>query len=544
MSRVILGCAVVLSLLSAGSLSGAYVEYQGAGGDLNTAANWYVITNAGNPASRTGATRLPAKGGLLGSLNAGDDAFIRNATTTTITTGTTMGAGRWILGGGTITVGSPPAGPTTMYLQSGATMSIQSDGVEEDMGARLVVGDYYSATFNQAGDVLLPSSRLAGGVTIGRHSGATGVYNMTAGTLRMAHPAAWPAKLAVCNTAGATGVLNQSGGTIILDGERVADDNFFIGWGGLGQYNLSGGKVYSQGWTRIGLEKRDDITDALLGYGTGVVNQTGGWFQGFSYRMVIGDNKEEGDSSIGHYRLMGGTLGAAEIIGNNSGHIWLGRGNGGTAGGTGVGKLTITQAAMCKTTGFASNVEAAAPRTEASQLELKINSASAFDWIAAYWLNFRGALEVSFTDGYAPAIGTDWKIMTGPVGDLSGTTIFAPGAITPGFSVELRHVNEAQLHEVHLIYNAARHPGDANNDGGVNVGDLGILAANWQQATVLGKAWNEGDFTGDDIVNVGDLGVLAANWGWAGSPAGPVPEPASLAMLVLGGVAMLRRNRR
>jgi hypothetical protein len=85
------------------------------------------------------------------------------------------------------------------------------------------------------------------------------------------------------------------------------------------------------------------------------------------------------------------------------------------------------------------------------------------------------------------------------------------------------------------------HPGDANNDGFVNVGDLGILALNWNSS---GKTWATGDFTGEGTVNVGDLGVLALNWGWVGTPggAGSVPEPATLSLLTLGGLAMLRRR--
>jgi hypothetical protein len=55
-------------------------------------------------------------------------------------------------------------------------------------------------------------------------------------------------------------------------------------------------------------------------------------------------------------------------------------------------------------------------------------------------------------------------------------------------------------------------PGDANNDGMVDVGDLGILAANYGGT---GKTWFQGDFNADGSVDVGDLGILAANYGKA-----------------------------
>jgi hypothetical protein len=53
-------------------------------------------------------------------------------------------------------------------------------------------------------------------------------------------------------------------------------------------------------------------------------------------------------------------------------------------------------------------------------------------------------------------------------------------------------------------------PGDSNMDDAVDVGDLGILAANYGG---LSKNWSQGDFNNDGCVDVGDLGILAANYG-------------------------------
>jgi hypothetical protein len=60
-------------------------------------------------------------------------------------------------------------------------------------------------------------------------------------------------------------------------------------------------------------------------------------------------------------------------------------------------------------------------------------------------------------------------------------------------------------------------PGDANKDGMVDVGDLGILAANYGGSN---KTWAMGDFNNDGIVDVGDLGILAANYGKGSSTSG------------------------
>ncbi len=84
--------------------------------------------------------------------------------------------------------------------------------------------------------------------------------------------------------------------------------------------------------------------------------------------------------------------------------------------------------------------------------------------------------------------------------------------------------------------------GDANGDGLVDVADLGILGANFNQS---GMTESDGDFNGDGLVDVADLGVLGANWS-AGhamvTGLALVPEPATLSLVVMG--MLLTRRRR
>jgi hypothetical protein len=78
---------------------------------------------------------------------------------------------------------------------------------------------------------------------------------------------------------------------------------------------------------------------------------------------------------------------------------------------------------------------------------------------------------------------------------------------------------------------------DATLDGRVNVDDLGILASNYG---AFDRTWFSADFTGDGNVNVDDLGILASNYDWANGGQS-VPEPATLSLLALGGLATKRR---
>jgi hypothetical protein len=124
--------------------------------------------------------------------------------------------------------------------------------------------------------------------------------------------------------------------------------------------------------------------------------------------------------------------------------------------------------------------------------------------------------------------------------DSSGNPIYDPtGNMQPPFS----NATSADIDAIAVIHGlvTTAWPGDANNDGAVDVIDLGILATNYDTAS--GATWAMGDFNGDGAVDVIDLGILATNYDWVGAPAGAVPEPATLVLLTAGAAAVRPKRR-
>ena len=90
--------------------------------------------------------------------------------------------------------------------------------------------------------------------------------------------------------------------------------------------------------------------------------------------------------------------------------------------------------------------------------------------------------------------------------------------------------------EIGLLLN-----GDLNEDGFVGQGDLDIVLGAWGQSVPPADA--RADPSSDGFVGQADLDTVLGDWGLGTQPAS-VPEPMTLGLLGLGGLAMIRRNRR
>ena len=161
-----------------------------------------------------------------------------------------------------------------------------------------------------------------------------------------------------------------------------------------------------------------------------------------------------------------------------------------------------------------------------------VNSANSSGYDAAIW---QSGVITGLNTLYAPVLPSGFVLDNATAIDNNGDIA--------GYG------HDANGHNVQAFVLQALLPGDANEDGRVDINDLTTVLANYGQS---GTAWSQGEFTGHGTVDINDLTIVLAHYGQtlgasAGAGLSAVPEPGTLALVLaaamLGLLACVRRNR-
>ncbi len=153
-------------------------------------------------------------------------------------------------------------------------------------------------------------------------------------------------------------------------------------------------------------------------------------------------------------------------------------------------------------------------------------------------LSLGGTLDVTDLAGFTLNPGMTFELITF-AGNLTGT--FNNIVNSTGLAGLILNVT-TDADSVNLTLDALA--GDLNLDGFVGINDLNIVLASWNQNVTPGT-WQLGDPSNDGFVGIDDLNAVLGNWN-AGTPPTSttnIPEPTTLALLTLGVLTTLRRQR-
>ncbi len=157
-----------------------------------------------------------------------------------------------------------------------------------------------------------------------------------------------------------------------------------------------------------------------------------------------------------------------------------------------------------------------------------------------FWID---GVEIPFVDQltFAP-LDPNVQNTSGVTSGAVSLGLFDAGAGSSAFPVDQFVIYDNVVITTENDLLAGSLTGDLDGDGFVGINDLNIVLAAWNQT--VPPANPLADPSGDGFVGIDDLNQVLGNWNAGTPPAAgaAVPEPASLALLSLSGIAMLRRR--
>jgi hypothetical protein len=379
-NRASLLAVIALAMLAATTAVQAQglIEFTGLGGNAtwSNTANWETLPNPDPSSDPSSRFRDPLDPNLVGTNRlplSSETAFLRNAVTATLSSGTQILNGLYVGGreyrvpatqSGTITAKS-----TSTMVMTGGSLCITYGSLWNTGGTlwpavgSFAVGDYYNGQFIQmAGTVSTDSIDIGRKDPSGTSTTPTGYYRLVDGlitnsgtsTLRIrvgaqtassmigpgpvgtliveggsilpADPSASGQKPVYIDVAsGSVGSSSRARGTVIVSGGTMRTENWGIGLtNGDGIMTFSGGSIYNS----------DMITAAYGALSRGTITQTGGYIR---TNLRAGWASTSGDAS-GVININGGIMTIASGLA-----LGFGMANAGGTAFIGYGELNVRQ---------------------------------------------------------------------------------------------------------------------------------------------------------------------------------------------------------